>query len=380
LPPQAHPLLCPFLDLKAEFGEIRTEVITAVCRVLESQQLILGEEVESLENEIRRLVGTRYAIACASGSDALLLALMALEIGPGDEVISTPFTFIATLGAVARLGARPVLVDIDPRTFNIDHNQIEAAVGPRTQGIIPVHLFGLASELDPIVGLARSRGLAVVEDAAQALGARYKEKPVGSAGITGCFSFFPSKNLGGAGDGGLLTTDDATLADRLRILRVHGGRRKYHYDVLGINSRLDALQAAILRAKLPHLDRWTQARRANAERYRALFNEFRLLDVVTLPTCPAHCHHVYNQFTIRVRQRDQLRESLRQRGIPTEVYYPVPLHLQPAFESLGYKQGQFPESEAASQEVLSLPICPHLKEEHQVAVVKGIAEFFDLHK
>jgi dTDP-4-amino-4,6-dideoxygalactose transaminase len=317
-----------------------------------------------------------FAIGCASGSDALLLSLMALGIAPGDEVITTPFTFVATVGAVVRLGARPVFVDIHPATFNLNPSLLEAALSDRTRAIIPIHLFGLSADLDPIVEIASRHDLAVVEDAAQALGARYKGRPVGGIGATGCLSFFPSKNLGGAGDGGMITTRDPALAERLRILRVHGGKRKYHYDVVGINSRLDSLQAAILRAKLPHLDRWTQARRDNAERYRQLFAEPQLLDVVQLPGYPSNCFHVYNQFTIRVKERNRLREFLHARGVPTEIYYPVPLHLQPAFECLGYKEGQFPESEAASREVLSLPIDPSLDREHQAAVVDAIAEFY----
>lgn len=365
-----------FLDLQAQFREIEPEVTEAVSRVLRSQRFILGEEVQSLEKEICALLGTPFGVGCASGSDALLLSLMALGIGAGDEVITTPFTFVATVTAVARLGARPVFVDIDPETFNIDSRLVASAVTSRTRAIIPVHLFGLAAELRPIVELAHSRGLAVIEDAAQALGASYDGHPVGGIGTLGCFSFFPSKNLGGAGDGGLITTRDPDLAERLYTLRVHGGRRKYHYDTLGINSRLDAIQAAILRAKLPHLERWTQARQKNAERYRQLFEQFSLPASVKLPAAPANCGHVYNQFTIRTRHRDRLQAFLRTRGIPTEVYYPVPLHLQPAFQSLGYQQGQFPEAEAASREVSSLPIHPNLQEQQQLAVVRAIAKFY----
>lgn len=366
----------PFLNLKAQYAEIQGEVLEAVNGVLQSQGFILGQEVKALEDEIAALVGVPFAIGCASGSDALLLSLMTLGIGPGDEVITTPFTFVATVGAVVRLGARPVFVDIDPATFNMNPNLVEAALSDRTRAIIPIHLFGLSADLGPIVEIADSHKLAVVEDAAQALGARYGDRPVGGIGATGCLSFFPSKNLGGAGDGGMITTRDPAIAERLHMLRVHGGKRKYHYDLVGINSRLDALQAAILRAKLPHLDRWTQARRENAERYRQLFVEAQLLDVVQLPSCPPECLHVYNQFTIRVKQREGLREFLHERGIPTEIYYPVPLHLQPAFDFLGYKDGQFPESEAASREVLSLPIDPSLSAQHQAAVVNAIAEFY----
>ena len=366
----------PFLNLKAQYTEIRGSVHAAVDRVLQSQVFILGQEVKAFEAEIAAWVQAPFAIGCASGSDALLLSLMALGVGPGDEVITTPFTFVATVGAIVRLGARPVFVDIDPRTFNMSPDLIESAITSQTRAIIPIHLFGLAADLNPIMELAATHKLAVVEDAAQALGARYEGRPIGAAGATSCFSFFPSKNLGGAGDGGMITTCDSALADRLRVLRVHGAERKYHYDLVGINSRLDSLQAAILRAKLPHLDRWTQRRRENAERYCRLFADAQLLDVVTLPACPSNCFHVYNQFTIRVRERDRLREFLRECGIPTEIYYPVPLHLQPAFRFLGHHEGEFLESEAASKEVISLPLDPSLAGEHQAAVVNAIAKFY----
>lgn len=366
----------PFLNLKAQYAEIEQPIRTALDRVLNSQIFILGEEVKAFESEIAALIETPHAIGCASGSDALLLSLMALEIGPGHEVITTPFTFVATVGAIVRLGARPVFVDIDAETFNIDPNQIEAAISTRTRAIIPVHLFGLAAEMDRVMEVATARSIPVVEDAAQAIGASLRSRPVGNFGMTGCFSFFPSKNLGGAGDGGLITTANAALAERLRLLRAHGAKNKYHYDLVGINSRLDSLQAAILRAKLPHLNRWSESRRTNAERYRTLFADAGLCDVITLPTFSAEFVHVYNQFTIRSQERDRLREFLQQRGIPSEIYYPVPLHLQRAFEFLGYRQGQFPRSESASREVLSLPIDPSLPPQQQAAVVDTIAEFY----
>ena len=383
--------LFPFLDLKAQFDDIKNEVMEAVSHVFEDQRFILGPEVELLENEIAALVGARAAVGCASGSDALLLSLKALGIGPGDEVITTPFTFVATVGSMARAGARPVLVDIRPDTFNLDSNLIEAAISSRTRAILPVHLFGLAADLDPILQLAEAHRLAVVEDAAQAIGACYRGRHVGSLGAAGCFSFYPSKNLGGAGDGGMVTTNDAQVADQLRRLRDHGRRQKHSHgvsghevlghevlghEVLGMNSRLDALQAAILRVKLPHLADWTRRRREKAERYRALFDEFGLVGKVKLPAAPPGCFHVYNQFTVRSSERDRLREFLRARGIPTEIYYPRPLHLQPAFGYLGYRAGEFPESEAASREVLSLPIYPELKGAHQAAVVRAIADFY----
>ena len=368
--------LFPFLDLKAQFDDIKNEVMEAVSHVFEDQRFILGPEVELLENEIAALVGARAAVGCASGSDALLLSLKALGIGPGDEVITTPFTFVATVGSMARAGARPVLIDIRPDTFNLDSNLIEAAISSRARAILPVHLFGLAADLDPILQLAEARRLAVVEDAAQAIGACYRGRHVGSLGAAGCFSFYPSKNLGGAGDGGMVTTNDAQVADQLRRLRDHGRSQKYSHEVLGMNSRLDALQAAILRVKLLHLANWTRRRQEKAERYRALFDEFALDGNVKLPAAPPGCFHVYNQFTVRSSERDRLREFLRARGIPTEIYYPRPLHLQPAFGYLGYRAGEFPAAEAASREVLSLPIYPELKEEHQGAVVRAIADFY----
>jgi dTDP-4-amino-4,6-dideoxygalactose transaminase len=350
-------------------------VLEATTRVLESQHFILGPEVEAFEKEVSALTACGHAIGCASGSDALILALHALEIGQGHEVITTPFTFVASAGSIARVGAKPVFVDIDPKTFNLCPRAIERSITRRTKAILPVHLFGLPAEMGEIVELATVHGIPVIEDAAQAIGARYQGRAVGSIGTLGCFSFFPSKNLGGAGDGGLVTTRDASLAERLRLLRVHGARKKYDYELLGMNSRLDALQAAILRVKLGHLQQWTTARRCNADRYREFFHEFRLESMLTLPDVPPHLIHVYNQYTIRVRERDALREHLQRRGIPTEIYYPKPLHLQRAFAYLGHKPGDFTESEAATREVLSLPIYPELTEEQQRAVVAAIADF-----
>ena len=365
----------PFLDLKAQFSPIREEILAAVTRVLESQHFILGPEVSAFEQEAASYLGCKYAVGCASGSDALMLALMALGIGQGDEVITVPFTFVATAGSIARLGATPVFVDIDGDTYNIDPATLEAAITVRTKAIMPVHLFGLAAEMDGILEVARRHGLPVIEDAAQAIGAEYKGKKVGNFGVMSCFSFFPSKNLGGAGDGGLITTDDAQLAQRLKLLRAHGSRSKYEYEILGVNSRLDAIQAAILRIKLTYLDEWTESRRRNAERYRELVSQFGLDARIGLPAERVGYKHVYNQFTIRAKQRDDLREFLRSNGIPTEIYYPFPLHLQPAFAGLGYKLRSMPASETASVEVLSLPIFPELSGEQQESVVGSISEF-----
>jgi len=365
-----------FLDLRAQFAPIRDEVLSVVARVLEGQQFIMGSEVAALEGEIAKFVGCEFALGCASGSDALLLALMAYGVGPGDEVVTTPFTFVATAGSIARLGARPVFVDIDPVTYNLDPAKFESAITPRTRAVIPVHLFGLPAEMCSIQEISNRHNLPVIEDAAQAIGAEYKGKQVGSLGSVGCFSFFPSKNLGGAGDGGMVVADDPDLADRLRILRLHGSRKKYQYELLGMNSRLDTLQAAILRVKLRHLPAWTAARQRNAERYRNLFSEYGLMDSIAPPFVPASCTHVYNQFVIRVQHRDELKVALRKEGIPTEIYYPSPLHLQPAFAYLSYQEGEFPRAELASQEVLALPIYPEFTEVHQRLVVEAISNFF----
>jgi dTDP-4-amino-4,6-dideoxygalactose transaminase len=366
----------PFLDLKAQFATIREEVRDAVDRVFESQHFILGAEVNALEDEIARFTECTYAIGCASGSDALLLALMALNVGPGDEVIAPPFTFVATIGAIARLGARPVFVDIAPDTYNLDPALLESAITPKTRAIIPVHLFGLTANMDRIGEIAEAHGIDAVEDAAQALGARYIGRAAGSFGTAGCFSFFPSKNLGSAGDGGMITTNSAPLNDRFRVLRVHGSRNRYEYEQLGINSRLDTLQAAILKVKLKYLEEWTSARRRNAALYKDLFAQENLEEFVTCPIEPEGYFHVYNQFTIRVRDRDALRTYLKQQGIPTEVYYPYPLHLQPAFKYLNYRPGDFPVAEAACKSVVSLPIYPEMSEEQLHSVVFNIAKFY----
>lgn len=366
----------PFLDLKAQFEDIRGEVLDVVARVLNSQHFILGPELVAFEHEVAAYVGAEFAIGCGSGSDALLLAQMAVGIEAGDEVITAPFTFGATAGSIARLGARPVFVDIRPDTFNLDEHQLDAAITPRTRAIMPVHLFGQPSNMDLITDIALKHQLFVIEDAAQAIGARWKDKGVGTIGTLGCFSFFPSKNLGGAGDGGMITTNDAKLAKRLCVLRVHGAPKKYTYEEIGINSRLDALQAAILRVKLRHLKDWTLARRQNAETYKKLFKEYKLTEKAILPSSDADCFHVYNQFSIRVPLRNELHKYLCDKGIPTEIYYPSPLHVEAAFSYLGYRDGDFPVSESACREVLSLPIYPELKHEQQRAVVAAIANFY----
>ena len=362
-----------FLDLKTQFASIREEVMAAIASVMESQVFILGPEVKTLEDEIATKLGARFAVSCASGTDALILSLMAAGIGPRDEVITTPFSFIATAGSIAHVGATPVFVDIDPVTFNIDPSKIEPAITPRTRAIMPVHLFGLPADLDPILALAKSRALFVIEDAAQAIGSRYKGQAIGTFGDFGCFSFFPSKNLGGAGDGGMIITSSPERAERLKMIRAHGSKRKYFHEILGTNSRLDALQAAILRVKLRHLDFWAEGRRNRADRYRELLRVAGLNEIVICPPILSETfYHVYNQFTIRSIERDQLKDSLRAAGIPTEIYYPLCLHLQRAFAYLGYKEGDLPVAEQASREVLSLPVFPELSDGQQDRIVEAV--------
>jgi dTDP-4-amino-4,6-dideoxygalactose transaminase len=369
--------LFDFLDLRAQFASIRDEVMAAVTGVMESQYFILGPEVDRLEQEIAAKLGATYAVGCASGTDALILALLAAGIGPGHEVITTAFSFVATAGSIAWVGAKPVFVDIDPLTFNIDPHKIATLITPQTRAIMPVHLFGLPADMDAILELAKARKLLVIEDAAQAVGSRYGDRFVGALGDFGCFSFFPSKNLGGAGDGGIITTNNPDFAERLRMLRVHGSKTKYFHEILGTNSRLAALQAAVLRVKLRHLDRWEAGRQNRAARYRRLFEEKKLTNSVAVPPVPPPgYHHVYNQFTIRAARRDELKESLRLAGIPSEIYYPLCLHMQPAFRYLGYGPGQLPIAERASQEVLSLPVYPELSDAQQDQVVEAVAAFY----
>ena len=365
----------PLLDLRAQFQTIRGEVMAAVERVFESQHFILGPEVEAFERDAAEYCRIKHAIGCGSGSDALLLALTALGVGPGDEVVTASFSFFATAGSIARLGARPVFVDISPDDFNVDPNLIERAITPRAKAILPVHLFGQCAEMDAIREVADRHNLPVVEDAAQAIGAGYCERRAGAMGAVGCFSFFPSKNLGGAGEGGLMTTDDDDLAEKLRLLRVHGMRPKYYHKVVGVNSRLDALQAAVLGVKLKYLDRWSDARRRNAEHYDKLFAEAGVEEVTT-PAVRPNRRHIFNQYTIRCSRRDELMDFLKRRGVGSEIYYPAPLHLQECFAHLGYKPGDLPATERASRECLSLPIYPELTEEMRQYVVEKIAEFY----
>jgi len=365
----------PLLDLQAQYRPLRAEILAAIERVCDSQRFIMGPEITALENEMASMLGIRHAIAVSSGTDALLLALMALDIKPGDEVITPTYSFFATAGAVARLGARPVLVDVEDTTFNLNPASLPAAITPRTKAIIPVHLFGQSAEMDPILDVARRAGVPVVEDAAQAIGASYKSRPVGGLGTFGCFSFFPSKNLGAFGDAGLLTTNDDGLAQKARLLRTHGMEPRYYHHLVGANFRMDALQAAILRVKAPHLAAWTERRRDNANRYRALFRSAGVLDRLTLPVEGPDRFHIYNQFVIRTADRDALKHHLESAGIGTEIYYPVPFHLQPCFAYLGYRAGDLPAAERAAKESLAIPIYSELTAAQQQTVVGAVAEF-----
>ena len=365
----------PLLDLQAQYRPLRDEILAAITRVCDSQRFIMGPEVDALERELAAQLGVRHAISVSSGTDALLLALMTLGIGPGDEVVTPTYSFFATAGCVSRVGAKPVLVDIDPATFNIDPAQAVAAITPRTKAIVPVHLYGLAAELGPLMAAADRAGIAVIEDAAQAIGATYKSRPLGGIGALGCFSFFPSKNLGAFGDAGLLTTNDDALAQQARLLRTHGMQPKYYHHVVGANFRMDALQAAILRVKAPHLDAWTEGRRRNAAKYRMLFHEAGLDGSIGLPSEPADRRHIYNQFVIRTSERDALKRHLDEHGIGNEIYYPVPFHLQPCFADLGYARGAFPHAERAATETLAIPIYGELTDAQQRTVVSTIEQF-----
>lgn len=364
----------PLLDLKAQYGPIRDEIRAAIDRVCDAQHFILGPEVQALEEETAKYCGSKFAVGVSSGTDALLAALIAAGVGPGDEVITTPYSFFATAGAVARLGAKPVFADIERKSFNLDPRQVEARVTAKTKAILPVHLYGRCADLEALGVLAAQRNVVLIEDAAQAIGATDAEgRLAGTVGAMGCFSFFPSKNLGAFGDGGLVTTNDAALAELVRVLRVHGSKPKYYHKIVGGNFRLDALQAAVLRVKLKHLPAWTAGRRANADRYRRLFGEAGLSGKVVLPLdVPGH---IYNQFVIQTAHRDMLQAHLTERKIGTEIYYPVPLHLQECFRGLGYTRGDLPVSEEMAATTLALPIYPELTEAQQRAVVEAIAAF-----
>jgi dTDP-4-amino-4,6-dideoxygalactose transaminase len=362
------------LDLKAQYASIRDEVRSAIDRVLESQQFILGPEVESLEREIAGYCACSYGTGVSSGTDALLVALMAIDLKPGDEVITTPYSFFATAGAIARLGAKPVFADIDRKTYNIDPAEIEAKISERTRAIIPVHLFGQMADMPAIAEIAYRHSLYVIEDAAQAIGAEWHGRRAGSIGHFGCLSFYPSKNLGGFGDGGMVLTNDRHLAERVRLLRNHGFHKKYHSEILGGNFRLDELQAAVLRVKLKYLDVWTEGRRRNAAFYRESLVKS---GSVELPHESPNSRHIYNQFVIRSMRRDELMAHLKNQGIGCEIYYPEPLHLQSCFRDLGFKNGDFPASETASSESLALPIYPELTLEMIRTVVRAISNSLD---
>jgi dTDP-4-amino-4,6-dideoxygalactose transaminase len=365
----------PLLDLVAQHHTIREEVMAAVERVFDTQQFIMGAGVADFESAAAKYCQVKHAIGCASGSDALLMALMALGIGEGDEVITTSYTFFATASAITRVGARPVFVDIAYDDFNLDVDLIERAITPRTKAIMPVHLYGQCARMDVILDITRKHNLHVIEDAAQAIGSDFKGQRAGTMGAVGCFSFFPSKNLGGAGDGGMMTTNDDELAARLSILRVHGMEPKYYHSIVGICSRLDALQAAVLGVKLKYLDQWTAARQSNAARYGQLFKEAGLTEIIT-PKVHSDGRHIFHQYTIRCPRRDELKAHLQAAGIGVEIYYPLPLHQQECFAFLGYKSGDLPTTEQAARECLSLPIYPELAAEQQQYVVEKIAEFY----
>jgi dTDP-4-amino-4,6-dideoxygalactose transaminase len=372
-----------FFDLAVQFKSIEDEIKSAMDEVFQTQQFILGAQVQALEEAIAQYCRARYAIGVASGSDALLLSLMALGIGTGDEVLLPPFTFFATAGAVSRLGATPVFVDIEPETYNIDPLKIEEKITPRTKAILPVHLFGQCADMNPLLEIAKEKKLFIIEDAAQALGAEYKPeagsvgRQAGQIGDFGCFSFYPTKNLGAFGDAGMIVTNDPDLAEKVRLLRVHGSQPKYFHKWIGINSRLDTIQAAILLVKFKYLEKWTIERQKKAERYQLLFQDlFPSIKEIKLPTIQYHNRHIFHQYVIRAPERDRLKQFLTEEGIGTDIYYPVPLHLQECYSFLKYRRGDLPNSEKASEEVLALPIYPELTEDQQTAVIDRIKAFY----
>lgn len=370
----------PLLDLKGQYQSIKSEVEESLQSIIQSQHFILGESVEKFEKSIADYIKVKHAIGVASGSDALLLSLMALDIGSNDEVITTPFSFFATAGCIARLCAKPIFVDIEPDTFNIDPNKIADYLKrnhTKVKAILPVHLYGQCADMDAIMELSKKYNIPVIEDAAQAIGSLYHNQHSGTFGLFGCFSFFPSKNLGAWGDAGLVTTNDEKHARLVKALRVHGGEKKYYHRYVGCNSRIDTMQTAILSVKLKYLPQWNEARIVNATSYETLFKKYQLDKMVVLPKTKPDRNHTYHQFTLRVSEkRDELRSFLKESGIGTEVYYPLPLHLQECFKDLGYKKGDLPESEKAAQESLSLPIYPELTQEMQEYVVSSIKEFY----
>lgn len=360
------------LDLVPQYRSIAGEIDAALAEVMASQHFILGPKVEELESEVASYCGTGHGIGVASGSDAIMLALMALGIGPGDEVITTPYTFFSTVSSITRLGARPVMVDIDPGTYNIDPERVSEAIGEKTRAILVVHLFGQVADMERIGDAAAGRGIPVIEDACQSIGAERNGRKAGSIGIVGCLSFFPSKNLGGIGDGGMIVTGDGELAEKLRILRVHGGRERYYHDVVGVNSRLDAIQAAVLLVKLKYLDGWSDGRRRNAEYYDMMLSG---TDRLATPVIADGNRSIYNQYVIRAEGRDGLKEHLLSSGIGCEIYYPVPLHLQKCFSFLGMSEGDLPEAEKAARETLALPVYPELPRDQQDYVIEKIGDF-----
>ncbi len=366
----------PLLDLKTQYLRIQPEITKVIEEVCAKQSFILGAYVEQLEETLAQFIGTNYAIGVASGSDALLLSLMELDLQPDDEVLTVPFTFFASTGVISRLHARPMFVDVCADTFNLDPQQLADKITVRTKAILPVHLFGQCADMEAINKVADANGIPVIEDACQAIGATRNDIKAGAFGRTGCFSFFPSKNLGAFGDGGLITTDDSKVAERLCLMRVHGSRSEYHHHLIGMNSRLDALQAAVLQVKFQYLAEWTEKRQHNASMYQQLFHEYGLDDRVKLPKVAAGNTHVYNQFTIQTPKRDELSEYLTENNIGNRIYYPVPLHLQECYETLGYHKGAFPVAEHAAQEVLSLPIYPELTIDQLTYIVESITQFF----
>jgi dTDP-4-amino-4,6-dideoxygalactose transaminase len=365
----------PMLDLTEQYQELKAQIIPALDDVMSNAHFILGDNVKKLEKDVAEYSNSKHGIGVANGSDALNIALLGCDVKPGDEVIVPSFTFFATAGAVARMGAVPVFVDIDPKTFNIAPNAIEKAITPKTKAIIPVHLYGQMADMDAIKAIADKHNLYIIEDAAQAIGALYKGKKVGELATAACYSFFPTKNLGAYGDAGMIISSDDEIAEKIRVLRVHGSKPKYYHHVLGYNSRLDELQAAILNVKFPHLNDWSEKRIQKAQTYTQLLQEMVGEHVVT-PYQEEFNHHVYHQYTIRVQKRDELQAFLNEQGVATMVYYPKPLHLQPVFAELGYKEGDLPETEKAALEVISLPMFPELKTEQQQYVVEKIREFY----